>query len=801
MAHNPQHVSRIADVKPSFLERFLFKNRLTILILFLIATLFLGYQSTHLKMQASFEKMVPNYHPFLVNALKHKENLKGLSNTIWIAVEHTDGDIYDAEYLETLRLVTEELSYIKGIDRTGLTSIWMAGVRWTEVTVDGFAGGPVIDPEYNGSAESIELLKANVAKAGLMGKLVGLDLKSSMVYAPLLERHPETGELLDYAAFSTDLEQKIRDKYQSDTIKVHMIGFSKLVGDLIEGATGVALFFAITVLMTMVLLFLYTRCIRSTLMPLACALVAVVWQTGMLYTFGYGLDPYSMLIPFLVFAIGVSHGVQMINAVKNQTNKGHDAYHAARFSFRILYIPALCALVTDGVGFAILYVINIGVLQDMAVGSLIRFPVLILSMLVGLPLLLSYVGVKKKDSQQLEENGNGKFNKIWDFLANFGRRRGAVAILLIVAVGVVFGLQSRKNLEIGDLDRGAPELRENSRYNTDNHYIVDHYSTTSDLFVVMVECLNGNESYDTLVAVEQLEWQLMQLPGVQSATSRMDTAKNLYVGFNEGYPKWYGLASDRETLTYLTHKSLWMDEHVAQEVGDFLKIAIYLDDHKAKTLTSVVDLVEKFAAENDNEHHRFIMAAGPAGIEAATNIEIEKAEDLMLMLVYGVVTFLVFLTFRCVRATVCIMIPLVITSILCEALMPLLGIGIKVATLPVITVGVGIGVDYGVYIYSRMISYLNDGMGLYDAYYKTLKVTGKAVCFTGVTLALGVFTWSFSPIKFQADMGILLTFMFLWNMIGAVCLLPAIARYVLPRDLVNGTQSDETLIGNKAVTH
>jgi predicted RND superfamily exporter protein len=794
MVLDPKAPSGI-DSKAPFLERFLFANRVILLILFACATLFFGYQASHLRMQASFEKMVPNYHPFLVNALKHSEHLAGMSNSIWIAVENSEGDIYDAEYLDVLRQVTDEVSYIKGIDRTGLLSLWMAAVRWTTVTKDGFAGGPIIGPEYDGSAASLDQVKINIDNAGIVGKLVGLDGKSSMVVAPLLERHPETGELLDYTDFSRDLEAQIRDRFENDKIKIHLVGFSKLVGDLIEGATGVLLFFAITVLLTMAMLFWHTGCIRCTLMPLVCALVAVIWQTGMLYTLGFGLDPYSMLIPFLVFAIGVSHGVQMINGVKHHAALGQNAYDSARLSFRILYIPALCALITDGVGFAILYVIKIGVLQDVAIGSLIGFPVLILLMLVCLPLLMSYAGVSKKSVNLMHEDEERQSHPIWAFLSNFGRKRGGIPLMVIVAVGVFFGMQSRQNLQIGDLDRGAPELRENSRYNLDNAYLVDHYGTTSDLFVIMVECYAGNEDYETLVAVERLQWKLDQLEGVQSTTSRMDVAKALSVGFSEGYPKWYGLPRDQESLRYLTYKSLWQTERQAREKGDFLKISVYLNDHKASTLSEVVSVVEQFAAENDGDKFKFLMAAGPAGIEAATNMEIEKAENLMLMLVYGAVSFLVFLTFRCLRATICIMIPLVITTILCEALMPLLGIGVKVATLPVITVGVGIGVDYGIYIYTRLISHLNEGMGLYKAYYHTLKTTGKAVGFTGITLALGVFTWTFSPIKFQADMGILLTFMFLWNMIGAVCLLPALARYVLPRRLVVGFDSEESKNG------
>ena len=206
---------------------------------------------------------------------------------------------------------------------------------------------------------------------------------------------------------------------------------------------------------------------------------------------------------------------------------------------------------------------------------------------------------------------------------------------------------------------------------------------------------------------------------------------------------------------------------------------MFLEDHKAETLQTAVEVVEEFARENSNEEHTFLLAAGNAGVEAATNEVISKAKDMMLIFVYGVVSLLCFLTFRSIRAVLCIVIPLGLTSILCEAIMAVSGIGIKVATLPVIALGVGIGVDYGIYIYSKLEKYLLEGKTLQDAYFETLRSTGKAVVFTGVTLGIGVVTWIFSPIKFQADMGFLLFFMFLWNMIGAIWLLPALARFLL----------------------
>jgi len=358
-------------------------------------------------------------------------------------------------------------------------------------------------------------------------------------------------------------------------------------------------------------------------------------------------------------------------------------------------------------------------------------------------------------------------------------------VLVIVALAAAWGFHYRQGLQIGDLDRGAPELRPDSLYNRDNAFVVDNYSTTSDLFVIMMETPpEGNSKYPILVDADNLQASLEEQPGVQSTQSIVNYMKLLDAAYNEGNFKWWTLPRSQITLDSL---AMQLPPGIASQDGTMSPIFVYLDDHKAKTLDRVVKTVEKFTSENGIKGGKFLMAAGPAGIEAATNIEIEKAQTTMLMLVYGVVIFLVFLTFRSLRATICIIIPLALTSLLCEVLMTWLGIGVKVATLPVISVGVGIGVDYGVYIYNRLTGYLEQGMDIVPAYFETLKTTGKAVAFTGITLAMGVATWAFSPIKFQADMGILLTFMFLWNMIGALWLLPALGAFLLKPEAGHGS--------------
>ena len=210
-----------------------------------------------------------------------------------------------------------------------------------------------------------------------------------------------------------------------------------------------------------------------------------------------------------------------------------------------------------------------------------------------------------------------------------------------------------------------------------------------------------------------------------------------------------------------------------------MPVIAYLADHKAETLARVVDTAERFAAEHGTPERQFLLAAGNAGIEAATNIVVRDANRSMLFYVYGAVILLCFITFRSWRAVVVAIVPLILTSILCEALMVVLGMGVKVATLPVIALGVGIGVDYALYLLSIQLAQQRAGVPLALAYRRSIQFTGKVVALVGITLAAGVVTWVWSPIKFQADMGILLTFMFVWNMIGALILIPALSHFLL----------------------
>ena len=759
-----------------FMERMLFAKRPVVLAVFVVLTLFFGYHMMKMKPEASFLRMIPTYHPYIKNYIAHQEDLKGLGNMVRICVETTKGNIFTKEYMDVLKKMTDEVFYISGVNRGALKSLWTPVTRWTEVTEEGFAGGEVIPPTYDGSQKSLDQVRLNVLKSGEVGSLVANDFQSSVIIAPLHDIDPETGKALDYKHFSEKLEE-VRDQFQKDDIKIHITGFAKIVGDLIEGSTRVLLFFVIAFLILLFLLWFNSRCVKSTAMRAISSITAVIWQLGIMKLCGYGLNPYSMLVPFLMFALGVSHGIQMFNAMAQEMIHGADKLKAARLAYRQIYIPGLAALITDCIGFATLMVIRIGVIQDIAVGASIGVAVVAFTDLMFLPLLMSYSGISDKTIDLMRKRGAGMNHPMWQFLSKFTERKWAAAAIGIAIIGLVAGIYMRQDLKTGDLDPGAPELRQDSRYNKDNAYMNEHYSSSSDVFVVMLKTPPaGNSAYPVVVATDKLTWKLAQLEGVQNVKSHVDFLKLLNSAYMEGNLKWMAIPRSKVALDNMVLK---IPESFQKQLGDLTPILVFLDDHKAETLERVVAAVDEFAKKNNTETYQFLMAAGNAGIEAATNIEVEHALFVLTLLVYVVVFLVCVITYRNLKAAIAVVTPLALTSVLCEALMAKMGIGIKVATLPVIAVGVGIGVDYGIYIYNKLVYYRDvQGHKLTPAYYRTLNTTGRAVSFTGITLSIGVATWAFSPIKFQADMGFLLTFMFLWNMVGAMVLLPALARFL-----------------------
>jgi uncharacterized protein len=781
-------VKRLEDFNPrsgNLLERLIFNHRVMIGVICLLLTVLLGSQAIRLKVNASFDKTLAQSQPFIRNYLDNRATARGLGNTVRIVVENKKGDIYDPEYLKTLREINDAVFLMPGVDRLFMKSLWTPSVRWTQITEDGYRGGAVMPQDYNSTPASLNQLKRNVMIAGIVGSVVSNDQHSSMIVVPLIETNAVTGKPLDYEAFSDGLKRQVFAR-ESERIGIHVIGFAQLAGDLIDGIGKMSRYFLIAAAVAAGAIFFYTRCVRSTVLVLSCSLIAVIWQLGIVHLLGFVLDPYSVLVPFLVFAIGVSHGAQKMNGIMQDVGRGMHRYVAARQTFRRLFLAGLTALLADAVGFGILTIIDIPVIRDLAMTASIGVGLLIFTNLVLLPVVLSYTGVSRAAAQRSLRSEEGDAEKrtvasrLWSLLDRFTERRWATGALLVTAGLTAGGFVIGLHLQTGDLDPGAPELRTDSRYNRDNAFIATKFGLSSDVFAVIVKTKpDSMSSFPTLTEEDRLEQQLRALPVVQGTVSAADMARYGTSGINEGSPKWFTLSRQASLSSQATFDLKTNDPELMNTDGTAGTVIAYLTDHKASTLDQVVKITESFARTHTNGDRQFLLAAGNAGIEAATNIAVLQANERMLMFVYAAVVLLCLITFRSWRATIVAVIPLVVTSVLCQALMVILGIGVKVATLPVVALGVGIGVDYALYLLSVQLTQQRAGLDLAEAYREAVGFTGKVVALVGVTLAAGVVTWVWSPIKFQADMGILLTFMFIWNMIGALVLIPSLSHFLL----------------------
>ncbi|HEX7706309.1 MAG TPA: MMPL family transporter [Thermoanaerobaculia bacterium] len=764
------------------IENLIFNNRRIVLVVFALVTTLMAWQASNLRIDAGFAKLLPLEHEYMKTYMKHRDDFGG-ANRVVIAIAARDGDIFDAQYFQVLREVTDDVFFIPGVDRTRVMSLFTPNARFTEVVEDGIAGGNIIPDDFEPTPEGFARVRANLLNSAYMGRLVASDFSAAIVVAELLEVNPNTGARLDYVDVAKQLEA-IRDKYSGRDVGVqfdyHIIGFAKVIGDMAAGATRVVLFFLVAFFITGILVYVYSQSIKLTLIVLACSLTAVVWQLGLLVLLGFGIDPMSILVPFLIFAIGVSHGVQMVSAYGSEVYSGLDSVSAARRSFRRLLVPGGVALLTDTIGFVTILLINIRMIREMAITASVGVAVILLTNLILVPVLASYTSFDEIYKLKLQRR-HRHMDPFWNLLARVAERRNATIILAAAAVLLAVGAWKANQVSIGDLHPGVPELHGDSRYNIDTDVITGKFNIGVDVITTIVESApQGCTDHATMTTIDGFEWHMRNVPGVQSVLGIGGVAKIINTGWNEGNLKWRVLPRNPSTMaqavTYIDTSTGLLNSDCS-----VMPVYIYTADHKAETITRVVDAVKAYQKEHGSPTTNFKLATGNVGVMAATNEAVSAAQFPMLLWVFAAIITLCLITFRSIRATLCIVIPLALVSLLSYALMAWLEIGLKVSTLPVVALGVGVGVDYGIYIFSRLREVSRQGKTLQEAYRETLNITGNGVLFTGITLATGVATWIFSPLKFQADMGILLTFMFLVNMIGAIVLLPALAVWLKPK--------------------
>jgi len=760
------------------LERLIFGRRKLLLALFALGTLVLGTVALHgLRIDTSFTKTLPVRHEYMRTYLDPKVVEFQGANRVLVALIARDGNMFTPEFFAALRQATDAIIVMDGIDRTRVQSIFTPNVRYLEVVEDGIEAGNVMPEDFTPTAANFARVRDNIRKAGIIGRLVANDFSGALVSAIVLDQDAQ-GRPVDPIAVAHALEREVRTPLEGHGIDVRMIGFAKVVGDIADGAASVVMFAGITLVLTLLAVRLYCQSWRIACVPVLCSVVAVIWQLGSLVVLRYGIDPIGLLVPFLIFAIGVSHGVQKISAAADAALAGLDSEAAARRVFRQLLMPAVVALLADLVGFVSILLIPVQVIREMAITASIGVAIVILTDLVLLPVLVSYVHFDPGYRGRVERRQR-QLAALWHHLSALTARGPALAIIVIAALLGVAGWWKGRETPIGDTQAGVPELRANSRYNRDNDLITTRFSIGVDVLTAIVEsqqplCV----SHDLMTGVDRFAWHMRNVPGVQDVITLPFIAKVAIAGWNEGSLKWRSIPREQTQLTQST-RYIETSTGLLNENCDVIPVMMFLTDHRAATIARAVAAVKEWRARNPLPGAQVRLAAGNVGVMAATNETVKAKELLILAGVFGAVIIMCLLTFRSGLGTLLVVVPLALVSVLVYAVMALVGIGLKVSTLPMVALGAGIGVDYGIYLFSRMQEFLHRGLAVREAYERTLRVTGASIIFTGITLAIGVATWVFSPLKFQADIGIMLTFMFLVNMLAAIILLPALAAWLI----------------------
>jgi len=807
-----------------FAENIVFSNRPVILVLFAIVTVAMMYFASQLKVDAGFKKQVPLQHEYMQTFQDYEAEFGG-ANRVLVAVIAKDGDMFDQQFMATLENITNEVINLDATDDARARSLFTPNVRFIEVVEDGLSGGNVIPQEFTPNVEGFqaaegdyEQIRSNIIKANIVGRLVAKDFSGAMIWADLI---PESDvNKVDYQQVANQFEA-IRQKYEDENHSVHIIGFAKMVGDISDGARSVIKFFALTIGFTWLLLFLYSTSVKLATLTVAAAMVSVVWMLGALQLMGFGIDPMNMLTPFLIFAIAVSHGEQMINrfrgeiffggleegTVEELRARSKDAVEpleAARLSFRMLLIPGTVALLAGCIGFGAIMIIPIDMVRELAITATVGVALTILTDLVLLPVLLSYTRLRNIDrKREFRLRQLTRFDRIWAALSRLSRPKIAYTVVAIGLVSWFFAWQHGNKVMIGDAQQGVAELHADARYNQDAVLISERFALGVDILNVIAEAGPSacTTSYAAMELIDRFAWHMENVEGVEQVITLPAASKIVNAGWNDGLAAWRVLPRDPDTLRQAT-QSFETDSGLLNVDCSAIPITIFTSDHRATTIDRVVAAVKQFREENNayaegnlrvqlaekaaedpnftTDQVNLRLATGNVGVMAATNDTVRASEHTILYLLYAAVFVMCLISFRSPLSALCILLPLVLVTELGHSLMVELDIGMKVNTLCVVALGVGIGVDYGIYIFARMREAMQTpGRTLSESYFIALKTTGIAIFYTALTLAVGVAMWIFSDLKFQADMGIMLTFMFVVNMVAAIIFLPALCRLLL----------------------
>jgi predicted RND superfamily exporter protein len=777
----------VANGRLVSLGRTLIRWRVAVLTVVAVITAFFGYHASQLRLLSRFDELLPANHPFIAVHRQFAKSFGG-ANTVLIMVRVRQGDIFNVKTLDKIWAITEEIDKIYGVNHYQIESLAHRTNRTLRVSAGGLMemtpvmmGRPKTQADVDGIARIVH------ASQNLYGVLVSLDNRAALIRASFIEG------IIDHRKLFDEIQNKVVKPFSDDNTEILVAGEPQLYGWVYQYAGQVYWILFATAVVAWVLLYLYFRDWKGALRPTISGLIAAIWGLGFIHLIGFSLDPLTLVIPFFITARAVSHSAQMHERYYEEYKaSGWQKEEAIVGSFAALFVPTLSGILTDALGVLAILLVPIVLLQKLALTASFWIAAIVVSELFLNPVVYWYLTAPEREMVERREKGAFQrwMNDVGAAVVSPTGRR------IIIAVWVVIMLASPllfTRLVIGDSESVTPLLRRDSPYNSAHKEIQDEFGGIEPLIIVAEAKKPGAMRLPHNVKIfEKFQRYLERDPEVGASFSFVDVITTMAVFVNEGEPKWGVVPTDASRVSFL-FGAFFQGTSYAETARfmdpDFNNTALffYCRNHRGPTIRRIIARAQEFIKDNPLEDAQFRLAGGIIGVLAAANEEMVRNDVILNVVGYVTIFLVVCLTYWSLAAGLYLIVPLLIANEVVNAYMGGRGIGINVQTLPVVTVGVGFGIDFAFYVVSRVREELATRGSIEDATREALRTAGKAVTFTALTMIAGILFWSFSSIRFDAEMGLLLALWMAVSFLASVTLLPACLVTFQPGFLRRGT--------------
>ena len=773
--------------------QFVDQHRVVILLGILAITAFFAYQLKNLQVYTSFEDLLPQNHPFIKVHNEIRKNFGG-ANQVLIMVQVRQGDIFNRETLGKVQDISKQLRKTPGVDPDKIRSIAVRKMKYARISSGKMRMENLMFPTIPQTDEEMAYLKEKIySSPRYYGPFVSLDSKKTLITVDFFE------DRLDFKTLFEDLS-RIREEMEDENHIINIAGEPMHLGFIRYHNRDVIRILLITVLATMFLLYLYFRSIQGVFIPLISGLVSGVWGLGIMALLGYNLDPLILVLPFLIAMMTARHGMQKLVRYTEEYLKVGDGRIAARNVIVSMFAPGVTGILTDSFGIALVALAAIPILQNISIVCVLwTIPTLIIA-LIFTPLLLSFTPVSKRliaqfeQRKEHEQEESGQSDRVLTWLGEWMVGRGKWYIVTATIIIVTIGLVYSRNIEVGDFYPGSSILWPDHRYNKDALRITYSMPLLNPLYVILQGTTKTegdlSEWYlangEAIREIDNLQQYMSRNRRVMFTQSIVNQMPGILMGLRDADPNWNFFPHEDEELIYFLKMLIFRarpgtyDQFVDTKMNA-ANIIIYCRDKMPETVRSVIQDVRDYVSRADLPDGSYRLAGGAIGVQAAVREEIHAAQIWNLTLALLGLFLFCTVNFRSFTAGLILTIPLAISNIITFALMAAYQIGLTVNTYPISSIGIGLGVDYGIYFVGRLLEEKETAADLNTAIINTIRSNGKAIIIIATTLTVGLMSWLLSPLKFQAEMGALFALLLFLNMLGAILLVPSLIAIIKPR--------------------